>query len=125
MRQRIFSLRARAASFRNAFRGLWKFIRSEDHAVLHLISTLLVITASFSLQISRIEWLAVLLATGLVWMAEIFNTCIEKMLDFMTSEKDSRIRLIKDMSAGAVLVTAIIALIVALIIFMPRVESWF
>jgi diacylglycerol kinase len=107
-------------SFRDATRGLGHFLLTEDHAFLHLLATILVFALAFILGISRTEWLVILLTVGLVWVAEMGNSCVEKIMDYLTDEKDDRIRLIKDLSAGAVLFAALVALTVGLIIFVPK-----
>ena len=59
--------------------------------------------------------------TGLVWVTEILNTCLEKLADFITLEQHPHIKYIKDLAAGAVLVAAIIAVVTGLLIFIPKV----
>ena len=60
-------------------------------------------------------------AAGFVWSAEIFNTAIESMMDHLSPEKHPRVKYIKDLAAGAVLVAAITAIIAGLIIFIPKI----
>ena len=79
------------------------------------------IVFSILLHISSTEWLAVMLSIGFVWTAEIFNTAIEKTMDFITTEKKPAIKLIKDLSAAAVLIASITALIVGCFIFIPKI----
>jgi diacylglycerol kinase len=73
------------------------------------------------LRISRVEWMALVIAFGLVWMAEIFNTCLEKVMDFLTGELHPQVKIIKDLAAAAVLTTAFVAFVVGLLIFIPRI----
>ena len=56
----------------------------------------------------------------MVWTAEIFNTAIEKTMDFISREKHPQIKLVKDLAAAAVLITAVSAIIVGAIIFIPK-----
>jgi len=65
------------------------------------------------------KWLFIVIAIGLVWVAELFNTAIEKLCDMVCPEQHPQIKFIKDVSAAAVLVTAIIAMITGCIIFIP------
>jgi diacylglycerol kinase (ATP) len=67
------------------------------------------------------EIIALVFAVGFVWVAEMFNTCIEHIMDFISTEKKPAIKFIKDLSAGAVLVAAITALITGSIIFIPKI----
>ena len=59
-------------------------------------------------------------AIGFVWVAELFNTAIEKIMDFISKEQHPKIKLIKDLSAAAVLVAAMVAFITGCIVFIPK-----
>lgn len=120
-RNTTFSLRARSRSFKYAFEGFLKFIMAEHNAWLHLIATAGVVSISIILSISTGEAIALTLSIGFVWIAEMFNTAIEKIMDFISEKNDKRIKLIKDISAAAVLSAAMIALIVGSIIFIPKI----
>ncbi len=74
------------------------------------------VTAGLVLQLSLIEWAVVISLIGFVIGAEVFNTCIEKLCDLHSEEYDRRIEVIKDMSAGGVLIAAISALAAAIVI---------
>lgn len=115
-----FSLPARIKSFSYAFDGLFHFLKREHNAWIHLAATVIVIALSFIFPVSRSEAIALVFAIGLVWMAELFNTAIEKMMDFSTTEKLPAVKFIKDVSAAAVLVSSIMALVVGCIIFIPK-----
>lgn len=120
MRTRPFSWNHRIKSFRFAFDGIRTFITKEHNAWLHAGATVLVLIAAAVSRLNRNEWLAIVFVIGLVWIAEAFNTCVERMMDFISKEKHAEIRFIKDLSAGGVLIAAIVALITALIIFIPK-----
>jgi diacylglycerol kinase (ATP) len=115
-----FSLRARGQSFKYAFDGLAQFFRGEHNALLHLLATLLVIILAIILQVSKWEVIVLVIVTGSVWAAELFNTAIEKIMDFISVKEHPGIKFIKDISAAAVLVTALVALIAGCIIFIPK-----
>lgn len=115
-----FSLSARIKSFGYAFEGLYLFFRREHNALIHLAATIVVLLLCFVFPVSRMEVIALLFAVGLVWMAELFNTAIEKMMDFTTSEKLPPIKFIKDLSAAAVLVASIAALATGCLVFIPK-----
>ncbi|OJX41445.1 MAG: hypothetical protein BGO78_01565 [Chloroflexi bacterium 44-23] len=116
-------LRGRINSFKPAFRGIFSLIRLEKNAFIHLIATIVVILVSFWLHIALYEWLWIILSITLVWLTELFNTAIEKLCDLINSETHPQIKIIKDLSAGAVLVSALFAVFTALIIFLPRIIS--
>lgn len=111
------------SSFSNAFRGLGLLVRYERNAWIHCAAAVLVVMAGCFFRLTSHEWLAVAIAIGLVFSAEAFNTAIERLSDVVQPLRDDRIRDIKDLSAGAVLACAIAALIVGLIIFLPKVIS--
>ena len=113
-------MRNRVKSFRFAGEGIVAFLQKEHNAWLHLLATIAVIILGVVSKISSWEWIAILFAIGLVWLAEMFNTCFERLTDFISPGKQPQIKLIKDMAAGAVLVAAAIALAVGLIIFIPH-----
>jgi diacylglycerol kinase len=115
-----FSIKARAKSFVYAFEGVITFFRSEHNALLHLLATILVISLSIIFPVSRFEAIALIIVTGLVWMAELFNTAMEKIIDFVSTEKHPQIKFIKDISAAAVLVAAFMAVAVGCFIFIPK-----
>ncbi len=73
------------------------------------------------LGVSAREAIELLIVTGLVWVAEMINTCIEKLADFITTQKHPQLAYVKDVAAGSVLVAAIVACITGLIIFLPKI----
>jgi diacylglycerol kinase (ATP) len=115
-----FSLKERSKSFKYAFEGVKAFFKEEHNARIHLLATIAVIVLSIIFPVSKMEAIALVLAVGFVWVAEIFNTAIEKMMDFISVDKDDRIKTIKDLSAAAVLVAALIAVITGCFIFIPK-----
>lgn len=116
-----FSLRKRAVSFYYDVDGIRRFFKTEHNAWVHLAATVAVGAMMIKYRVSNLEAVLLVFCIGFVWAAEIFNTCIEKIMDFISTERHPQIRLIKDMSAGAVLIAAIAALIVGLIVFIPKI----
>ena len=110
----------RVKSFGFAFTGLYELVKSEPNARIHLAATICAVWAGFLLRISNTEWCIVSMAIALVWATEAFNTVIEKIVDHLFPEYHETARIAKDISAGAVLVCAIAALICGLIIFLPK-----
>ena len=121
MQPEKFSLRRRIKSFAYALSGLRQFITREHNARIHLVATIAVIITAFLLNVSYLEAAALAIVTGLVWVAEILNTCLENLADFVTLEQHPNIKHIKDLAAGAVLVAAIIAVVTGLLIFIPKI----
>jgi diacylglycerol kinase len=80
----------------------------------------LVIVFGFVFQVTKTEWVLLVLSIGFVLTAEIFNSAIEVLTNLVSPEQNSKAGLTKDMAAGAVLISAITAAIVGLIIFVPK-----
>ena len=106
-------------SFAAAFAGLKVLFCNERNFRVHLFIGALTIGACAFFQIKTAEWIAVLFMIALVLFAEATNTGIEYFCDLISPEYDLRIKRIKDIAAGAVLIVAIIAVIVGCIIFIP------
>jgi diacylglycerol kinase len=95
-------------------------LRSELHLQFHAVATVVVIGLGFYFALTATEWMMVALAVGTVWSAELVNTAIEALTDLVSPEYHPLAGKAKDVAAGAVLVTAIAALLVGLFIFGPR-----
>lgn len=113
-------MKDRLKSIRYALDGVVAFFRSEPNAVIHLVATTLVIILSVVLKLHQAEILTLVIVTGFVWMAELFNTAIEKIMDFISVEKHPAIKYIKDIAAAGVLVSALVALVAGCVIFLPK-----
>ena len=116
-----FSLKKRLKSFAFAFNGLKSLINKEHNARIHVIVLICVIFFGVLFKIEVTEWIAVTIVSGLVILAELFNTAIERLADIVEPEWNDKIGLVKDYCAGAVLISSIIALAVGGLIFIPRV----
>ena len=114
-------LLARLRSFQYAFAGIVLLFREEHNAQIHATITVLVVVAGVVLRVSPVEWAVLVICIGVVLAAEAFNSSIERIADYLTLEHDDRIRDIKDLAAGAVLLCAIAAAIVGLIVFVPHI----
>ncbi len=110
------------SSFRAAFAGLAFLLRTQAHARWHLLASTLTVTAGLALNVTRGEWLALLLAMALVWTAEVLNTAIEQTCDAVTREQNPQIGRAKDLAAGAVLLASLFAVAVGLVVFVPHLR---
>ncbi|CAG5084990.1 diacylglycerol kinase family protein [Parvicella tangerina] len=117
MKNKKFSLRERVNSFKYAFNGLKILLLEEHNARIHSLAAIVAIALGFILKISHREWLWIMLAIALVFTTEMINTAIETICDEITTESRPGIKKAKDVAAGAVLVTAVFALLVALFVF--------
>ncbi len=104
-------------SFGFAWKGIVFVVSRENNMLYHLIATVAVIIAGAFVKLSLTEWALIIICIGMVWMAEFFNTAIEKLVDLVSPQFNEKAGLVKDIASGAVLVTAITALIVGLIVF--------
>lgn len=116
-----FSFKERAFSFRHAVRGIWLVVRTQHNAWIHLVATAVVMVAGLFLNLERWEWVALVFAIGMVWIAEALNTGLEFLADEVSEEKRERIEMAKDAGAAGVLLASIAAAIVGLIVFVPHV----
>ena len=125
MKKERFSLKKRMLSFKYAIQGICYLFKNEHNAWIHLFVVFCAVTAGFLLHISPKEWIAVVFAIAFVLVAEIFNTAIESLSDVISSDYKRLIRRAKDLAAGGVLMAAIAAVIVGLIIFVPKLIALF
>ncbi len=115
-----FSLKARAGSITYAVKGIISFLSAEHNAVIHFLGTVAIIAGCIVFPVSISEIIVLTIVTGFVWIAELINTAIEKLVDFITTERYPEIKFIKDVAAAAVLVAAITALITGCLVFIPK-----
>lgn len=108
-----------------AFSGLILLIRTERHFQIHLIAFVLVILAGSYFKIGQMEWVALLLLSGFVLVAEAINSSIERLSDEITMDYNLQIKQLKDIAAGAVLIAVFIAIAGGIIIFYPHLEKLF
>lgn len=107
-------------SFSHALEGIIKTVRVEKNLKIHFMTMVCVIMVGLIVKLSVYEWIVCTVLFGLVISAEMFNTALEKTLDYVNEDYDEKIRFIKDASAGAVLVLAITSTVIGLIIFLPK-----
>lgn len=110
----------RIKAVKYAAKGFWILITSEKSIIAQVIIALIMTAIGFVMKISATEWLFQIFAIGLVLVAESLNTAIEKMADFIHPEYHKKIGFIKDISAGAAFFAAIFAVIIGLIIYIPK-----
>ncbi len=115
-----FSTTKRLQSISYAVSGILSFFKTQHNAIIHLCSTVTVVLAGLFFGIPVNEWLAIILVTGFVWVAEIFNTAIEAIMDHVSPERHPKVKYIKDVAAAAVLLAAITALVTGALIFIPK-----
>lgn len=113
-------MRKHTISFRNAGKGILTAARTQANLRVHLLAASIVFILGAALKISLTEGLILLLSVSVVIVAEMVNTAVEFLCDAVTLEKNEFIGYAKDISAGAVLVSAIFAALIGLFIFVPK-----
>lgn len=108
-------------SFRYAIEGIVTGIKEEKNMKIHILVMILVIIFGIILKINKIEWIICIILFGFVISLELINTAIEATVDLVTLEKNPQVKIAKDVAAGSVLIAAITALIIGLIIFIPKI----
>jgi diacylglycerol kinase (ATP) len=106
--------------FGYALNGIWHATATQLNFRVHLVAAIIALCAGYALHISNDEWLWIILCIAMVLVAELFNTALEFLTDLVSPEYNKKAGLVKDMGAGAVLITAICALVIGLIIFVPK-----
>ncbi|CAN5488074.1 diacylglycerol kinase family protein [soil metagenome] len=106
-----------------ALQGWVSFFRREANGQIQLFIAVMVIVAGFALKVSVTEWMILLSCMGVVISLEMLNSAIEKICDHVNPQIHPSIKTIKDIAAGAVLWSAVIAAIIGLLIFIPRIIS--
>ncbi|NCA87222.1 MAG: diacylglycerol kinase family protein [Clostridia bacterium] len=120
-----FGIRQRIGSFGFAFKGLRYLLATQHNARIHLLATAMVVAAAFYFRLAAAEWILLLVVVGMVWAAEAINTALELLIDLVSPEKHPLAEHAKDVAATAVLITAIIAALVGIILFLPHIFNRF
>lgn len=120
-----YNFKKQLKSFTYAWKGILTCAGHEQNITFHLVAATVVVVAGFFFNITHTEWMVVMLCIGTVITAELFNSAIERLVDLVSPEWQKIAGEVKDIAAGAVLVTAITAAIVGLIVFLPYVIALF
>lgn len=114
-------IKGRINGFKYAGKGAWILVATEHSIIAQVIIAIIVTILGFLLNISTIEWMFQILAIGLILVAESLNTAIEKIADFIHPDRHPKIGELKDISAGAAFFAATAAIIIGLIIYVPKI----
>ena len=106
-----------------AFQGLTVLLKTERNFKFHLIAFVSVFITGIYFQIEKSEWLAIFIISAVVLTAEALNTAIEKLCNHLNPEIHPSIKEVKDISAAAVLISSIVAVLIAGIIFLPKLRE--
>lgn len=106
-----------------AWQGITYAFKTQINLRFHFLMSTLVVGAGLLFNVSKVEWIQLILCIGVVIAAELFNTAIEKLTDLVTTEMHPLAKIAKDCAAGAVLIVAICAGIIGLIVFLPHIKG--
>ncbi len=110
---------ARKNSISYALKGISNIINSEVNARIHMASTIAVVVAGVICELSIEKWMAIAFAIAIVWIAETINTAVEKLCNLVVDNKyHPKVKVIKDISAGAVLISAVLSVVIAVLVFL-------
>jgi diacylglycerol kinase len=108
-------------SFSFAFSGLISAFKEEPNLRIHLLLGLIAIVAAYALGFSPMEWVVLIFTIFFVFSLELINTTLEEIVDLISPEVKPEAKMAKDISAAAVLLSAIFAVIVGAILFLPKI----
>ena len=120
MAHKKFSLKSRLESFRFALNGLLLLLKNEHNSRIHLLAAIIAIVMGIIMKIDHYEWSLLIIVIGAVFLTELLNSSIESLADLIDPEFNELIMRAKDYSAAAVLISAIVAIVVGGLIFIPK-----
>jgi diacylglycerol kinase len=106
-------------SFRFAFSGLWYALRTQRNTRVHLAIAAVVVVLGLCLNLSYVQWAVLTLTIGFVLVSEMLNTVAETLVDLVSPGYHPLAKVVKDVTAGAVLLTAIVSVVVGLLVLGP------
>lgn len=115
-----FSIQERFKSFGYAVEGIVTFFKTQHNAWIHCLAMLVVILLGYIFKINNTEWCMLVIAIALVFITEMLNTSIEFLTDRVSPEYHPLSKKVKDVAAGAVFISALIAIIIGLFVFLPK-----
>ncbi len=118
-----FTAKQRLKSFVYAFRGLNYVVKSQHNMWIHLCAAVAAVAAAVAFHITKQDWLWLIMAIIIVYLAEIFNTAFEFLCDVVSEKFNPAVEKAKDIAAAAVLVAAGGAIIIGVMIFWPYLRA--
>lgn len=115
-----FSITGRIKSFGFAIEGIITFFKTQHNAWIHAFAAIFVVVFGFVLKVNSNEWCILALAIALVFISEMLNTAIEFLTDIVSPDYNLQAKKVKDVAAGAVLIASISAVVIGVIIFLPK-----
>ncbi len=115
-----FSIKARIKSFSYAFQGIKTFFQTQHNSWIHMLVAICVIILGSRFNLSLNEWCWIVFSIGMVFITEMLNTALEFLTDLVSPEFHPLAKKTKDVAAGAVLFSAIVAVVIGLFVFIPK-----
>ena len=110
-------------SFKYALEGIYLGLKSDHNLKLHFLVAFIVMVVGYLLKISNVEFMFVMAAITFVIFAELINTAIEELTNLIVQEHRREAKIAKDVSAAAVLFAAVFAVVIGIIVFLPKLIS--
>ncbi|PIP57766.1 diacylglycerol kinase [Candidatus Woesebacteria bacterium CG22_combo_CG10-13_8_21_14_all_39_10] len=107
-------------SFKFAADGIKEAFQSEKNMKVHSLLMVLAIALGIVLKLSSVEWAILTITIGLVLISEFINTSLEQIVDLVSPEKQEKAKIAKDVAAAGVLVSAIVAVLIGALLFLPK-----
>ncbi|MFC0395448.1 diacylglycerol kinase [Paenibacillus mendelii] len=104
-----------------AVTGIIHAVKTQRHMKFHLVAAAVALTTGAACQLSRVEWIILILVIAMVIAAELLNTAVEAVVDLASPDRHPLAKAAKDTAAAAVLVTAVAAVVAGLLLFGPRI----
>ncbi len=114
-------LRGHRDSFKFAFEGLFTAFKQEPNFQVHVVMAILVMISAALLRFSTTEWLLLLYVISFVIVLELVNTSLEAIVNMVSPEKQEKAKVAKDVAASGVLVAAIVSIVIAITLFLPKI----
>lgn len=118
-----FTVAARLKSFSYAIQGIGFVLRTQHNAWLHLLATMGAIMLALFLGFTPDDWRWLVVAMAIVWFAETINTAMEYLCDVVSPHYAEAVKRAKDIAAGAVLISAVAALVIGVLTFLPYLKQ--
>ena len=120
-KKKKYSIKRFCKSFKYAFSGIFKAYKSEQNLLVHTIVAIIVLIGGYLLKINRLEFCIIILVIGFILSLELVNTAIEYTVDMAMPNIHPLAKIAKDVASGAVLIASFIAIIIGVIIFLPKI----
>lgn len=115
-----FTVGNRFKSIGFAIEGIATFFKTQHNAWIHALAAIIVVFVGFVLKVNNNEWCLLIFAIALVIVTEMLNTAIEFLTDLVSPNHNQQAKKVKDVAAGAVLIASIAAVVIGLIVFLPK-----